>query len=249
MRPAKKKTDDSKSSVPAYIVTFSDMVTLLLTFFVLLLSLAEKRDAGLLQKGRDSFKRAIADFGLSGLLFNKDVNAQFSHPRIKYKIDKGEDEPEDRSIDLATEIYRRLLEEIEQMMKIMPSQITCTEKTFHITDISFSDGDWTLNSKGMSYLDSYVGQLRESFVQEKPILYVVGLAGNEPGEKQQWLVSARRSQAVADHIKRALGDNAPWTVYNWGAGSGGVWTGQSGMFSTKMQIAIAVLTDEERTGN
>ncbi|MHC4291149.1 MAG: flagellar motor protein MotB, partial [Planctomycetota bacterium] len=36
-----KVPEESKTPVPSYIVTYSDMITLLLTFFVMLLSLAE----------------------------------------------------------------------------------------------------------------------------------------------------------------------------------------------------------------
>jgi chemotaxis protein MotB len=243
----KKRADEPRTPVPAYIVTFSDMVTLLLTFFVLLLTLAEKRDIGLFQKGHDSFKRAIADFGLAGLLFNKDVSVQFTHPRIKYRTEKARDEAEDFSTDQAAETYRRILHEIERMIKIQPSQITAAEKIYTITDIYFADGDWTLNARAKSWMDAHAGQLRESFAREKPVMYVVGIAAGEPDERQRWLVSARRAQAVADYMQTALGADNGWTVYNWGAGSGGVWTAQRGVFSTNMHIAIAVLTEDTRS--
>jgi len=243
VRVPKKKSDDASNAVPAYIVTFSDMVTLLLTFFVLLLSLAEDQDESRFARGQDSFKRAIADFGMSGILFNKDVGSQFEHPKIKYKIDKGDDEPEDRSIDLATEVFRRTIEEIEQMMKIMPSHITGAEKTLTVADIVFAEGSWTLDGKAKAYFDNFARQLQETFAGDKPVLYVVGLAAEERGEKQQWLVSARRAQAVADHLKKLLGDENRWRIYSWGAGAGGAWTGTSGTLSTETQIAIAVLTE------
>jgi len=44
LRQARPVIEDDKPKVPSYIVTFSDMVTLLLTFFVMLLSLAEVQD-------------------------------------------------------------------------------------------------------------------------------------------------------------------------------------------------------------
>ena len=51
--------ESAADEVPAYIVTFSDMVTLLLTFFVMLLSLATMQDPELLNKGRDSFVESL----------------------------------------------------------------------------------------------------------------------------------------------------------------------------------------------
>jgi len=247
MKSGKNNNEPGKTPVPAYIVTFSDMVTLLLTFFVLLLSLAEKQDSGLFQKGLDSFQKAIADFGLSGLLFNRDPSVQFDHPRIKYKTDKAQDEPEDPSVDQTTETLKRILEEIEHLMKIQPSQITCNEKIFLMTDIAFPDGEWRLDAKSRARLDLYVAEWRESFALEKPILYVVGTAAGEHEETQQYLVSARRAQAVANHLRTAFGSDAKWTIYSWGAGAGGAWTAQGGQFSSEMHIAIAVLTQNKRS--
>lgn len=241
---SKKKAPEPKQGAPAYIVTFSDMITLLLTFFVLLLSLADDQDEGLFSQGQNSFRRAVADFGMAGMMFSKDQGDQFSHPKIKYKIEKGEDESEDRSIDSATEVYRRILQDIEKMMKISPSQITCSAKTFTITDIKFEDGGWELDSADKQFINEYVNGVGASYANELPTLYVVGLAGEEDGEKRQWLVSARRAQAVADHILGLSSGENKWPVYSWGTGSGGKWAGQTGVLSKEAHIMIAVLTDE-----
>jgi len=238
-----KPVEETGSKVPGYIVTFSDMVTLLLTFFVLLLSLADTQDEGLFEKGQKSFKRAIANFGMSGLLFSREMGSDFNHPKIKYKIDKGEDKPEDRSIDLAMEMFRRTLQEVEKTMKIQPSQITCTDKTFSITDIKFEPGKWTLDEAARAYLKSHINYLRESFTDETPMLYIVGLAAGEPGQARQWIVSARRAQAVADFIRTLLSEQENWPVYCWGAGPGGRWTDQGGLLTTETHIAIAALSN------
>lgn len=239
-----RKPPEPKQGAPAYIVTFSDMITLLLTFFVLLLSLADDQKEGLFSKGQNSFKRAVADFGLAGLMFSKNEGEQFSHPKIKYKIEKGEDAEEDRSIDSATEVYRRILENIEKMMKISPSQITCSAKTIGVTDIKFEKGKWDLDGKDKQFLNEYIGGVKESYANELPTLYVVGLAGMEEGQKQQWIVSARRSQVVADYIRGLLSKQEKWSIYSWGTGSGGKWASQTGLLSKEAHIMIAVLTDE-----
>ena len=63
--------EDGDPKVPGYIVTFSDMVTLLLTFFVMLLSLSQIQDPELFDKGRDAFLESIRNIGL-GVLFGKE---------------------------------------------------------------------------------------------------------------------------------------------------------------------------------
>ena len=240
----KKKAPEPKQGAPAYIVTFSDMITLLLTFFVLLLSLANDQKEGMFSKGQNSFRRAVASFGMSGVMFSKEQGEQFSHPKIKYKIEKGEDAEEDRSIDSATEVYRRILQDIEKMMKISPSQITCSAKTFSVTDIKFERGKWNLSSKDKQFLNEYISGIGASYAKELPTLYVVGLAGTEDSEREKWTVSARRAQAVADHIRGLSSGQNNWPVYSWGTGSGGRWASQTGLLSKEAHIMIAVLTDE-----
>ena len=89
---AKRKTEGPGNCAPAYLVTYSDMVTLLLTFFVLLMSLGDKRSPDLFRQGQESFRRAIAGTGMSRLMFNRNTGSQFNHPKITYKIDTGEGE-------------------------------------------------------------------------------------------------------------------------------------------------------------
>ena len=68
------------------------------------------------------------------------------------------------------------------------------------------------------------------------MLYVLGLAPDEKTEKEQWIVSAQRAEAVAaflqdnlilaGNIQKQFGlDEATsmWSVHSWGAGPGGVW--------------------------
>jgi len=70
---------------------------------------------------------------------------------------------------------------------------------------------------------------------------VVGLAADEPDEKQQWLLSARRAQAVADFLRTELPSEANCRVFSWGAAAGGDWVNQDGPMSPQSQIAVAVL--------
>jgi chemotaxis protein MotB len=242
MKP-KQKAEEPKKSAPAYIVTFSDMITLLLTFFVLLISLAETQNESLFKRGQSSFKDAVADFGISGFLFTQHSEPQFNHPKVKYHIDEGQDETEDRSIDAETEMLRRTIMKLEDIMDISPSQIISSLSSFIITDIKFEIGSNLLSDDAKQSLVTHCRQIQESFNIEKPILYVVGLAGNEPTEKQQWILSAMRAQTVADFIKNRIGAEKNWPIYYWGAGSGGDWSNSTGLMSNQAEIMIAVLTE------
>ena len=77
MKLRKKAVEGGGPKVPGYIVTYSDMVTLLLTFFVMLLSLSNVQDPELFNKGRDSFLESLRCIGL-GILFGRREMAGFS---------------------------------------------------------------------------------------------------------------------------------------------------------------------------
>jgi len=84
------------------------------------------------------------------------------------------------------------------------------------------------------------------------MLYVLGLAPDETTEKEQWILSARRAEAVARFMRNNLDLAAgvqqgfsesllKWSVHSWGAGSGGEWAGPDSFLSERSQILIAIL--------
>ena len=130
------KTEEG-SKVPAYIVTFSDMVTLLLTFFVMLLSLASVQDPEMFSRGRDSFSFAIRNFGL-GILMGMKPGPDFGHVKIKYFISKPDRLFDGRSIHAKEEEIRRVFNELRQSMNTMPSEIVAKKTVFSVTNIRFA---------------------------------------------------------------------------------------------------------------
>ena len=65
---AKKRQEEEAEGAPAWIVSFADMITLLLAFFVLLQSFAQEQDPELFHQGQGSFRRSISGFGIPDLL-------------------------------------------------------------------------------------------------------------------------------------------------------------------------------------
>ena len=70
---------------------------------------------------------------------------------------------------------------------------------------------------------------------------MLGLAGEEAAEKEQWILSARRAQSVGDFLQGILPPEANWPIYSWGAGPGGDWVSRNSPISRQSQILIAVL--------
>ena len=240
MSRKQRASKESGPKVPAYIVTFSDMVTLLLTFFVMLLSLARPQDPDLFNVGRDSFIQSIRGLGL-GLLYGTENRPEFGHTKIRYFIDKPNKPFKGRTIDAKEEKIRRIFQKVIRTGKTMPSQIVAKKTDFSVTNIHFSQGDAALNEQSKKFLAKFCLDLQQESLSRNVKLYVLGLAGDEATEKKQLIVSARRAQAVAEFLRNRLTPGYKWPVYSWGAGQGGDWVGRDSPISSRSQILIAVL--------
>lgn len=253
MRRPRLTVDEGGPKVPGYIVTFSDMVTLLLTFFVMLLSLASVQDPELFDKGRDSFVDSLKYMGL-GMFFGKQTMPQFGSNKSKYSISNPDESADRRTVDARAEELRRIFKELKQLTTTMPSQIVSKRTDYSITNVHFSPGRADLNESARKFLTGFCRDLQQNASQKPVELYVLGLASDVTGEKEQWLLSARRAQTVADYLRDTLSSasslqrrpslfrgQSKWSVYSWGGGPGGDWVGRNSPISRQSQILIAVL--------
>ncbi len=253
MKPQHQSIEEKGPKVPAYIVTFSDMVTLLLTFFVMLLSLASVQDPELVDIGRDSFMQSIRSLGL-GMLSGKRPRPDLGNVKTRYFISKPDESPDLRTLDARAEELRRILEKLKQTTTIVPSQIVAERTNFSVANVHFSPGRIDLNESARKFLRGFCLDLQQN-VGRKPVeLYVLGLASDGKSDKEKWLLSARRARIVADFLRGTLsaagggqsrrslaGGQSKWSVNSWGAGPGGDWVGRDSPISKHSQILIAVL--------
>ena len=255
MRGQRQLIEDEGAKVPAYIVTFSDMVTLLLTFFVMLLSLANIQDPELFNMGRNSFWESVRGLGL-GLLYGREQKPDFGSVKIKYFVSGPDKFFEDRTIDAKEEEIRRFFKNLSRSMKSTPSQIVAEKTNFSITNIHFGAGDATLNGSAKRYIREFCAPLQQARGTRGVNFYVLGLASDEATRQEQWILSAKRAEVVAGFLQdtlraglkegnSAFNDQLPgWRVYSWGAGPGGDWVGRDSPVSKQSQILIAVLRTE-----
>jgi outer membrane protein OmpA-like peptidoglycan-associated protein len=240
LKRQKQTTESVGPKVPAYIVTFSDMTTLLLTFFVMLLTLAKVQDPELYNIGRDSFIKSMRELGI-GMLYNKKRAPEFGYVKIKYFIENPDKFFLGRSINAKEEEIRRVFKDVSRSMKTLPSQIVAQKTNFSITNIRFPPGNAALNEPAKRFLTEFCSHLQQDSDSRPIKLYVLGLAGDEATETQQWMLSAKRAKAVADFLQDSLSSMSNWSVYSWGAGFGGEWVGENSPISEKSHILIAVL--------
>jgi outer membrane protein OmpA-like peptidoglycan-associated protein len=233
-----------------WIVTFSDMTTNLLTFFVLLLSLGQVRDNTLFDEGQ-----TIAFFFLQSVKagFGVRESLDLQNTKVKYFMEHA-DTPKGKTKDAKEEQMRRLFKTLRQHMETSPSQLVADRTDFSIANVRFAEGQTTLDEPGKRYLSRFCLELRQNLDPADTMLYVVGLAGAEETAQQQWSLSAKRAHAVAEYMRQMLdidsigsGDTvsalpqAPWRIFSWGAGSGGNWAGQDIPEPGQSQILIGIL--------
>ena len=94
----KPQPKEPKKGAPAYMVSFGDMMTLILCFFILLVSLSKERNFGMMAKGVGSFILAVKSHGLNGIMDGKERDAVFEHVRRRFNLPPEED-PERREPD------------------------------------------------------------------------------------------------------------------------------------------------------
>ena len=235
----RKRVTEESYQVPIWVITFSDMTTNLLTFFVLLLSMGHVRDETLFDQGRAlTFLESVK----SGFGFKEGIG--FGDISIKYHITDPGELSAGRTIDAKEEEIRRIFKSLSRSMNTLPSQITAPKTNFSVTDIRFAAGEATLNEPAKRFLTEFCSHLQQAFSTEPITVYVLGLACDEASEKEQWILSANRAEAAAGFIQNDLSSEPSlcrWAIYSLGAGPGGDWVGQDGPISKQSHILIAVL--------
>ncbi|MFC1652707.1 flagellar motor protein MotB [Planctomycetota bacterium] len=230
---------DTSGDVPAYIVTFSDMVTLLLTFFVMLLSMAEVQDPELFNKGRDSFVESLQHCGL-GMLLTGSRSLELQHQKERHKTPEN-DPNSRRTIDAQREQRRRAFERLSESMTTMPSQLV-GQVDYTVLPVRFADGRAELPSSAAEMVWQFAQNLPPRPRNQKGTLYVLGLSVPTQSLRTQWTLSAKRAEAIATLVREALPD-AQWNVLSWGAGSGHGWTGSMGDVADHAHVVVGVLRD------
>jgi len=216
------------------------MVTLLLTFFVMLLSLATTQDPEMFNTGRDSFVKSLKGLGL-GMLIGKDQSIDFTNPKTKHPIQDPEQTRNKRTIDAREERTRRLFNQLRNSAKTMPSQMPGQRLDFPVPGLCFDDAGSELDASAKQSLSDLCKKLYRDLEPKPTQLYVLGLSREGSDDRQQWKLSALRAKTAADFVAETFPEQDRPAVYSWGAGPGRVWSGENNTIPQSCQIVIAVL--------
>ena len=175
---AKKKQEEAPKGSPAWMATFSDLMNLLLCFFVLLFSMSSI-DAAKFEKVVESFNQtfSVLNGGASaigdGLLISNGVsqlNELDDYINSTGKMDEGQIVDEDVAA-VQEKLEEAKMEESEQLAEQIQEAVDEKDMGSEI-DIEFNSQYVLLTMKGALLFDSGSVLLKE---EAKPVLDQVGL--------------------------------------------------------------------------
>ena len=252
MKDAPKRAKEEGQKVPMWIVSFTDMITLLLAFFVLLQAFAKDRDPELFFIGQGSFRRAIAGLGIPGWLFGKREKAESLYRKKKYPTEPDESKlNRERVLDADDEEIRKSFANLKQALDLQSSDMAEATISVVPTPIRFGRGSAELDASGGAFVKTLAVSLSQSLRSGGIKVYVIGLAADETGRKQRWLLSADRARAVEEALRGALAEklkSSRWEIDSWGAGAGGRWSAGLGLVPERSYIVIAVMGPGNQNG-
>lgn len=181
--------EEQKEGAPAWMVSFGDMMTLILTFFILLVSMSKEQQEGLVAKGVGSFLVSIRSFGLPGLLDNTEEASIFESVRQRFNL-PPEANPERREEYLEASRLEQIRAKAAQALK--------PHHEMNQPGVAvFRPGSAELTPEARRFIDLTASTLRPGRGQ---ILLLEGHASKESGVGDDRLLAYRRARAVADYL-------------------------------------------------
>jgi flagellar motor protein MotB len=237
--------------VPVWIISFADMITLLLAFFVMLQTMATEKSTELFQVGQGSFNRALAGLGIPDMLYGKSPDSGRDYRKIKYPTEESETEyiPPNRVIDAEDEEIRNLFEDLRRAIETDASSSDEQIIDTRSTPIRFATGSAQLDEPARKYLDELVVDLRQNLGGRPIRIYVNGAVENPRGGKEHWLLSARRSATVEQYLRQTLApelEQGIWEIFSFDADLGG-WSRAADTSGSHPPITITLMAKKAPT--
>ena len=182
-----KKPDDVPAGAPMWMATFSDLVTLLLTFFVLMLSMASFDDPAKVEAVFDSIRSAL---GASGL--DRKVPGTF--------VEELQLTPQIIEEDTVNPIAAKLREAMKEHISDDLVRMTSNEEELRIRlddRVLFKPGSTELHPAAYALLTD----IAVALVGEEVTIRIEGHTDATGDELSNWKVSSLRAIAVVEALR------------------------------------------------
>lgn len=241
--------EEQGEKAPLWMISFADMISLLMAFFVMLLTMATTRSGKLCETGMGVFERSIqgfrdsiASFGIPGMLGEK-KSLGFERTMHRFAVDDKEEADGQRLIDADEERTKRLFRKLQDQAVATPSSVGGTQALCDVTPIVFGPGVWQLQPDNERYLARFCADLKASGSLEKVMVVVVGVAPDATTFRDRWAVAAERARTVRECIRHEFGDT-PVHIVSWGAGDASAWSKELPPSDRQVHILLSVLRKE-----
>jgi outer membrane protein OmpA-like peptidoglycan-associated protein len=236
---------DPEPSVPIWILSFGDMITNLLAFFILIQSFSHAQKAQVLATGEMPGQTIPGNPGWLDWLLATRRSADRTHIQRKYAVESDPDnQAMERIIDAEDEKIRKLFDGVRRQNRTQATDGPSEAPRVIQTPIQFARGQWSLDRPAREFLAALGGDLAPGGRRAGQDVYVVATAPEAATPKDQFLLSARRAEAVRQHLAEDLSADPSGrgpSVTAWGAGPGPTGPGTP----SRASVIIAVVASEE----
>ena len=181
--------EDPKPVVPLWLVSFGDMMTNALTFFILMVSLSSQKDHGLIARGLGSFVVALKSHGLPGMMSEDEKIAIYNEFRVRFNLPPEED-PERRETMMNAS-------DMELVRVAAAEALRPHDELFQPAVAAFEAGSSELGEASRRYLDRLADTLRPGKGQ---LLVLEGMALDDARAAMDHGRALARARAVREYL-------------------------------------------------
>ncbi|MFW5830110.1 MAG: flagellar motor protein MotB [Planctomycetota bacterium] len=210
---AQKDDEDSVGQVPAYMVSFGDMITLLLTFFILLVALADTQQAGLVGAGRGPLIRHINAKGEPGIMDGRLIERQQQYKHDSWWIPDQEGDPDQLEV-----VREKLQKELVTRFKPHEARITYEKDRLVLrlpAKIEFDAQGRPMINQAMRDVLRTVA--RAGHRQSDRYIRINGEVAPGSSRHREWLDSAQLSELVYMNLLWNGMSAKRMSIWGWGA--------------------------------